>query len=363
MSKKKCIIVTSNEPWGDLWFSKQHYANELSKLGNKVFFVNPVSRWKLSNIFSFRVHEQILSENLSVLQYKNNFPIWKAKKSLVLISDFMLCLKLYFFLKKRIHSEVIWWKFDVFRLVNIFFFPKKKIIFHAVDPYKHFWQDLEQTKKADLVVCSSQKFLPSYHDYGFDPLLVLHGIPREEIDVRNNKLSNELRAKHGKYAIITGSITYYWDYEMLNILLEDGVKILVAGPPSEESEWNALQQHKQLVYLGLLHAQQLKYYIAAAEFCIIPYTKASYSFVGTPLKMLNYLAQLKPVITLFPTELPEKLSSAILFSDTPKDCVENAKQILSGKLRINEAAVLDYLEQMSYPKLINKILSSLANNS
>ena len=29
--ENQTILVTSNEPWGDLWYSKQNYAYELSK--------------------------------------------------------------------------------------------------------------------------------------------------------------------------------------------------------------------------------------------------------------------------------------------------------------------------------------------
>lgn len=363
MNKDKSIIITSNEPWGDLWFSKQHYANELSKLGYKVFFINPVNRWRLSNLLSFSIQEQTLSENLTLLEYKNNFPIWKAKKPLVLLSDFLLSLKLFFFLKKKSYSEVIWWKFDVFRLINIFFFPKKREIFHAVDPYKHFWQDYAQAKRADLIVCSSKKFVPTYIDYGYNPLLVLHGIPEEEIDVREADLSKELKEQHGYFAIITGSIASYWDYEMLNFLLDNKIKILVAGPDTEVPDWIMLKQKKNLVYLGLLHAKKLKYYIAAAAFCIIPYTKASYSFVGTPLKLLNYLAQMKPSITLFPTELPDYLGNAISFANDKQEFLGYAQSILNKELIVNEANILKYLESVSYPKLIEEIVQNLEKNT
>lgn len=359
MNNEKCIVITSNEPWGDLWFSKQHYANELSKLGYKVFFVNPVKPWKLSNLFSLSIQEQVISENLSLLQYKNNFPIWKAKKPLLLFSDFVLSLKLYFFLKKKTKGEVIWWKFDVFRLVNIFFFPQKKEIFHAVDPYKHFWQDKAQAKRADLIVCSSKKFVPAYVDYGFDPLLILHGIPEEEIDVREVTKSKVLKEAHGNFAIITGSIASYWDYEMLNYLVDNGIKILVAGPDTDLPDWSALKQKPNLVYLGLLHAKDLKYYIAAATFCIIPYTKASYSFVGTPLKLLNYLAQMKSSITLFPTELPDYLGDAILFSNNKEEFLGYAQDILQKDIVVDEAQILKYLTAVSYPKLIGEILINL----
>ena len=45
------IFLTSNEPWGDVWFSKQHYANELAKMGHQVYFLNAPTGWSPKNLF------------------------------------------------------------------------------------------------------------------------------------------------------------------------------------------------------------------------------------------------------------------------------------------------------------------------
>lgn len=37
----KTILIISPEPWGKMMISKHHYALELAKLGNEVYFLNP----------------------------------------------------------------------------------------------------------------------------------------------------------------------------------------------------------------------------------------------------------------------------------------------------------------------------------
>ena len=39
----KHILIISTEAWGNNHITKHHYATELAKLGNQVYFLNPVS--------------------------------------------------------------------------------------------------------------------------------------------------------------------------------------------------------------------------------------------------------------------------------------------------------------------------------
>ena len=50
MIKGKNIIIVSNEPWGDIWYSKHHYAYELNKT-NQVLFIDPPRKWSFWNLF------------------------------------------------------------------------------------------------------------------------------------------------------------------------------------------------------------------------------------------------------------------------------------------------------------------------
>ncbi|GIV43052.1 MAG: hypothetical protein KatS3mg035_0175 [Bacteroidia bacterium] len=74
------IVIISNEPWGDIWYSKQNYAYELSKLGNKVYFIDPPQPYELKNLFSNHFTLKKYSENLSIIQYRNRLPAGKFNK-------------------------------------------------------------------------------------------------------------------------------------------------------------------------------------------------------------------------------------------------------------------------------------------
>ena len=67
------IIVSSNEPWGDVWLTKQHFANELAKLGASVYFLNPVSKWGIGDLFSSQVEIIETPFGIKVVNYRNPY--------------------------------------------------------------------------------------------------------------------------------------------------------------------------------------------------------------------------------------------------------------------------------------------------
>ncbi len=69
--ENQTLLVISNEPWGDIWYSKHNWAYELSKK-NKVFFINPPIKWKISNLWSFKICIDDYNESLQVLGYQKN---------------------------------------------------------------------------------------------------------------------------------------------------------------------------------------------------------------------------------------------------------------------------------------------------
>ena len=132
MLTNKNIVLVSNEPWGDVWYSKHNYANELSK-NNTVVFINPVSGWRFINLFKFNVSFTKITERFFVLSYSNVLPI--RHKYLFNLNNQLVSG----FLKKLINAKIgpidMFWSFDPFRLSNPSLFKASKSIFHSVDKY------------------------------------------------------------------------------------------------------------------------------------------------------------------------------------------------------------------------------------
>ena len=70
----RTILIVSNEPWGDVWYSKHNWANELSQ-NNTVYFVNSPVRWTFKGLFQNKISVKNYSESLFILDYKNRLPL------------------------------------------------------------------------------------------------------------------------------------------------------------------------------------------------------------------------------------------------------------------------------------------------
>lgn len=365
MNKKNpiTILITSNEPWGDVWFSKQHYAYELSKLGYQVYFINPTNKWNWLNIFSFKVNYAATSyENITIVNYKNNFPQTIFKKFFTKINDFINCIKL----NKNIalnDFNLIWWKFEPYRFLSSFPFNKNKHIYHVVDPYSFLWQDVYQMKSADLTVCIN----PKYYDYYLTKyrekkiILIPHGISGDEFE-ENVEDVNLIKEKLGDFAVLIGSITEDIDLKLLKKVAESNINLVIIGTEIIKNEsWERLKELENVSYLGEVHAKKIKNYIAASKAGLV-----SYKFKNTidkntrtPLKIMNYLAQKKPIITSLKTTLDDLERKGIYHAEDTNEYLELIKKALHNQLYVDENRIKEYLSRHKYPSLINKILNQL----
>ncbi len=364
MNKKNpiTILITSNEPWGNIWFSKQHYANELTKLGFTVYFINPTSKWNLKNIFSFKANLSQTAENITLINYQNTFPQIIFKSFFTKLNDKINLIKINQIVNLN-NPNLIWWKFEPYRFLNTYPFKKCKTIYHAVDPYNFLWQDPIQVSNADLVVCTNPKYYEYYRENykSKEVVLIPHGISEDEFENDSEKIS-AIKNRYGKFVILIGSITVDMNFDLLKIIAEHNIKLIILGQETSKIEsWEKLKSHKNILYLGEVHAKEIKNYIAAASAGLIAYnfnntvTKNS----RTPLKIMNYLAQNKPIITSVKTTLNTLENQCIYNANNSDEYLLLLQKAQNNELKVNTESINMYLSNHKYPILIKQILTQL----
>ena len=364
MLKNQVIFVVSNEPWGDQWFCKHHYANELSKLGYNVFFINPTSSWKISNLFSFGINLIRIRENLTVVKYKNNFPLTIFPLLFQILNDFINTLKFHKLYKKK---RVIWWQFDCFRFSSNFFFIRNHSrIYHVADNYMNKMLDNKLADNADLIVCTSKLFVPYYS--GLFPykkvLFIPHGISSDEFNCDERRV-DEINNNYNDFVFFSGTISKNVDLSIFENIVDFKTGVLVAGKVTTEishsQRWKSLCENDSFVYLGVLPARELKSYIKASLICISAYDFKLRKVVGkdSSLKILNYISQMKPVVTTIDSSIPE-LQDRIIFTANNYDeflvYIELAKK---KSIFVDSTTVQAYLNKHLYKKLINDIMINI----
>lgn len=303
--KNQNILVISNERWGDIWYSKHNYAYELSKMGNKVFFINSPDPYQIKHFFHNPITVEPYNENLSIVKYHNRLPARYFKKQ----NDAWVVRDLRNYLKSIGITDFIIWSFDPIQFGDLRRFGAKYNIFHCVDRYKDGpWREISQqyVKNIDLFFSTAPTYIEEFKPYTQAPMrIVPHGISSDEFIIsKEEEKIFDLPFKD--YIFYLGVIDDRTDYDLLEQTLQryPEEKFVYMGPIRQNSNPIA---HKLLfekpypnLYLpGPRHFKTTKVFIRNAKTCL---NLLNPHFPGNLIhhhKTLTYLAQGRPVFSRY----------------------------------------------------------------
>src|SRR5450755_421301 len=182
----KVILVLSPQSWGKMMLAKHHYALELAKAGNQVYFLNPPNNdhWSVKKV-SDRIRIRISSENsnLSIIDQELYFP-YIFKFHARSLYNFLVKRQIRNILDSIGRSVDILWSFDLGNLFPIKYFPKKIYkIFHPVDePGDQYAVDA--AAGADILFSVTTEILNKYASYNIPSFFINHGLANDFISVQ-----------------------------------------------------------------------------------------------------------------------------------------------------------------------------------
>ncbi len=363
LALSRSIFLFSNEPWGDMWYSKHHYAAELAKR-HEVYFVNMPKRWRLSSLFSWRAHTRLTPEGVHVVDYTNTLP----RK----LGDFVGRWGGRKVMRLRPHAGAVCWSFNPLALQECMAMRANgaKLIYHTVDPYQSFPEDERMARTADLMVCVNMWFFEHYSPLNPNRLLIPHGVRPEDRQFAP-LIVDQLRAEYGRYALFAASLSEYANFPLITAVAKrfPGTRVLVVGskfPLSSEAERerDEFLGQPNVVYLGVMHPDELRNLVRAASVGLLAYdleVRRSVPVSGgrTPLKVLTYLAQHCPVVTTNNSYVPELDNKGCFKADSVEEFLRLMDDVLAGRRHVDTTAVDRYLDEVSYEKLSTRILHAL----
>lgn len=348
------IVIVSNEPWGDIWYSKHNYAHELSKKNN-VIFLDPPKPFKPGNILNFRIEEKKISSNLTVIQYPNVFPVslfgfWKPNDSFVL-------KKLHKYFEKKNFRNLIFWTFDPIRLYKPELLHPSAIVLHAVDAYLFSYKsEAFIAKSADLVICVSDDIARNYKKYNSNVITVPHAIPDDEFLPINAKRNTPLKGLFiGKIDL---RIDFGFNIEVFRSFPE--IQFTIVGTVEDEFKKRVAEEKlSNVIYHPPVRSHELKKYISESDFCFI-FKKIYDGNNISSHKLLQYLAQGKPIFGTDFSDLSKDLKDTLYLSND----INEIKRSLKTFSEKEEPAVkfsirINYAKRFTFSQAIDKIKLAL----
>ncbi len=309
--RDKVILIISPQAWGLSFVSKHHYAQELARRGNTVFFLNPMSRVRIEG--GARLTR--ISPRLSVVDYNEVFPgnrrwigplaVWSQRADI-----------------RRIRRVIgrpldLVWSFDPFRLQFLGDWGAPLKIYHPVD-FHSFWGERRVAGRADIILSCSHLILGKFSGWGKPLHFINHGLGRHFLSrgTRAAALPGRFKIKAG----YVGNLLYpHLDWELLFRVVDENpaVGFYFIGPfepggnlkgnNNFEAQVQKLRTRKNTFFLGPKPSHQLPGYLRAMDLFLMSYTgKKNMERLANPHKILEYLSVGKPVVSHYIQEYADK---------------------------------------------------------
>ncbi|MFM7851883.1 MAG: hypothetical protein ACKO96_08190 [Flammeovirgaceae bacterium] len=194
--RNKTILIISPQAWGKMFVSKHHYAVELAKRGNTVYFLNPPDQQGFVIFKGFIVISPSgIQPNLYLINHRLFFP-YSLKFHWISLFHFFMKYHVKEILKKIGPRVDIVWSFDLGNIYPFSFFPHNTFkIFHPVD------EPLNQTALdsgvgADVVFSVTKEILEKYQSISVTKSFINHGVSDDFLN-QPERLKDEKEIKVG----------------------------------------------------------------------------------------------------------------------------------------------------------------------
>lgn len=165
------ILVISPNEWGKMHVSKHHYALELARRGNTVFFLNPPGSGRRGEI-SVRAHPEI--GRLFLVNYRTIVPLslrfrFRGTYERLIRYDIER-------IRRAIAEPIdILWSFESNLFSDLRQFGAPVVLYHPVDQVLYDYQ-VNVARSADLVVSVADEILVNFADIDTPAYLIGHGL-------------------------------------------------------------------------------------------------------------------------------------------------------------------------------------------
>ncbi len=302
--ENRTILITSNEPWGDVWYSKHNYANELAK-DNDVIFIDPPGRWRPAALAGAAPVLLPVSPRLHVLRYRNVLPA--LNMALFRLNNRIVSRAIRKLLRSTGRKENLLLAFDPFRLVDPAQLGAERSAFFAVDA--HVMTTLGERciyRNVDKIITISPALNERYLPFGKPMLTLDHAIPADQFGTKPKPTG------HAGHGLFVGNLDARLDLPFIRRMAETfpNVPFVFIGPYALHGRPEADLLFRSGTFRNIYHHEPVPFkelggYIADARFCLAPLNVQDPRNAISHHKIFHYLALGKPVFSpVFSAYLP-----------------------------------------------------------
>lgn len=234
------------------------------------------------------------------------------------------------------------------------------IIYDYLDDFSEWKQYLKpMVDKSDFIITSSTRLMAQMEDdFPNKPsCLIPNGCDLNHFKPSDKtQVPLEFATHEGPIIIYSGAWARWIDRELVNkiALTFDKAMVAIIGP---EFRTSVNRNISNLRYLGYKPYDELPNYLHYSTVCIIPFFLNQITIATNPIKMYEYLASGKPVIS---TDIPEARNiPSVHIGQNHRSFIKNIQLCLDKKIVFCEEEVFNWLESHTWEKRFDSILLKL----
>jgi glycosyltransferase involved in cell wall biosynthesis len=259
------------------------------------------------------------------------------------------------------------------------YFDYNKLVFDIYDDLASFKQDdidkfnyiksckEDLAKKSDLVIVTASTLLDIYKSMSKKICLIPNGYDLNLFASRDLSVPDDIRKTRKPIIGFIGTLFSFLDYNLLEYIIKSNPKryFVFIGALEEDPrvQWeNITNKYNNVFWLGKKKKEDIPAYLDAFDVCINPFKIDAVSRSVSPLKVFEYLAMKKPVVSVRMESLEkEEIAPFIYFASSYQEFDEKLNEAINEKETFQDK--LDYRVVMKYSwdNLFEKVQNALRN--
>ncbi len=319
------IICLSSQDWNDLWTRKQRFMQRFARQGNKVLYVEAQAsfasvgmfRADWRRMFRWLSGPRRIEENLYVATLPPVVPCFQMSTWINTLNNVFIPRVLGRWVQALGFHRPILWTYNPYSESLIGKFGEALAVYECVDELSaakglvrsKVVQELEKRliEKVHLVIVTHENLYRSKQSLAREIHLIPNGAEVEHFrkaSIPTTPVAEEMKAISRPIVGFLGSIQYWVDMDLLRFLAltRPEWSFVLVGPKGRLAQTKKIENLPNVYMLGRKRYEDLPSYLKVFDVCLNPYVLDETAMNCSPLKLYEYLATGKPVVSV---DMPE----------------------------------------------------------
>ena len=388
MLTNQSIICISTQEWADLWTRKQRFMSRFARQGNRVLYIEvPVHIlgyirhfrhfWKRA--FLWAVGARCMGENLYIYTPPIVLPAFQVFSFVNKINHYFLVPLIKRQIKRLGMKTPILWLYAPYGGEFIGRLGEKFTLYECVDEFTALkglvrgetvrLLENETIRKSNLIIVTAQALYDSRKELAKAIYLVPNAADIEHFRkaaFENTKIATDIEKIRKPIIGFLGSISYWIDIDLIQYIAisKPEWSVVLIGPI--RTDVSKIRSLSNVYLLGRKDYEQVPNYVKAFDVCINPYVMDDVAEGCSPLKLYEYLATGKPIVSV---DMPEarKFEGLVRIARTREEVVFEIEAALKengelAKKRMKESEKHSWDERFhQVESIVEEVLNANSN--